>query len=210
MEVALTLESLNKKISNKYDYDEKRIVGIMLARYDIAAVRNIINDCYIYWHHNTGKYLDFFWAGYGAYLCDSEQTSTKIILNFNGNQDRAYFDLEAFITIKNKLNSKLKKQYKDRIQLVLLNYANGKLHFDQSFQIDLEENLDENYTSIREIVEWITNECHSCHDVASLIVKLKSNDIWKKIKGISCTDIIKIILNFFKIVYFKSSIFFTL
>jgi len=188
MELALTLKALNEKVSDKYAYGEKRIVGIVMARYDIAVTRNIINDCYQYWHYNTGKSLDFFWAGYGAYLCPDDQTNTKMILNFNENQNRAYFDLEAFISIKNEINSKLKNQYKDRIQLVLLNYSNGKLHFDESFQIDLEKNLDENYASIREIVEWITNECHSTYDVVSLAKKLKRNNLWKTIKGVTLGD----------------------
>ncbi|MEG0864853.1 MAG: hypothetical protein RSD32_08595 [Oscillospiraceae bacterium] len=194
MELALTLDTLQERVSNKYDYDEKRIVGLMLARYDISLTQNIINDCYQYWHYNTGRTLDIFWAGYGAYLCPSDQTKSKIIMSYPGNNDRAYFDLQAFIGIKNALNDELKRKYKDHIQLVLINFEHGKLHFDNALQIDLEQNIDENYSTIREIVEWITNETRSSHDVVSLVKKLKTKNLLDKIKGISITDTVNIAL----------------
>lgn len=145
MELALTLDSLQEQANYKYEHEEKRIVGIMLVRYDISLTRNLINDCYRYWHYNTGKTLDIFWAGYGAYLYEEDQTETKVIMDFPRNDDRAYFDLEAFIGIKDALNSKLKRRYKDRLQFVLLNFSDGKIRFKDAIQIDLEENLDDNY-----------------------------------------------------------------
>ena len=60
MEEALSLQKLNQKVSYKYDYDEKRIVGIVLARYDLPLTQSIVDSCYLYWHYNTGKAIDFF------------------------------------------------------------------------------------------------------------------------------------------------------
>ena len=193
MEVALDINALNSRVSRKYK-DERRIVGIMLARYDLPLTQSIIDSCYLYWHHNTNKVLDFFWAGYGAFLCPDEQTSNKIILKFDGNNNCAYYDRIAFISIKNEFNNIFKDKYQDKVQLILVNYYDGKLRFNESIKIDLEENLDPNLATIRELVEFITNECASTHDVAKLARTLTSERIKgyvkKQIKGITLSDVL--------------------
>ncbi|GEM_PF-6597845 len=45
---ALSLGELENKISEIYDFDEKRIIGIMLARYDISVVKKVIGESYYY------------------------------------------------------------------------------------------------------------------------------------------------------------------
>ena len=194
MEEALTLQRLKQKVSYKYDYDEKRIVGIMLARYDLPLTQSIVESCYLYWHYNTSKTIDFFWAGYGEYLCPDEESSNKIILKFDGNDTRVYYDRKAFISIKNEFNRIYKKPYQDKLQLILVNYYDGKLHFDQSIKIDLEENLDSNYATLRELIEFVTNECAETYDVADLVRKLKSEYIKdyvkNQIKGITLSEVL--------------------
>lgn len=194
MEDALSIDLLKRKVSQKYEYDEKRIVGIMLGRYDISLTQNVISDCYQYWHWNTGKVLDIFWAGYGAYLCPEKQTATKIILDFPGNDDRVYFDLEAFISIKNELNQLCDKKYRDHMELILANYYDGDIHFKESFKIDLEENIDENYSTIRLLIELIANECRSKDNVVSLIKELKKDKFFDSIKGFKPSDVINFAL----------------
>ncbi len=194
MESALNIQKLNTKISQKYDYDERRIVGIMLARYDLPIAQSIIDSCYLYWHENTNDIVDFFWAGYGEYLCPTDETGNKIILKFNGNDTRVYYDRRAFISIKNEFNRIFKKPYQDKLQLILVNYYDGKLRFDEAIKIDLEENLDSNFATIRELVEFITNECTVLYDVADLARKLKTERIKdyvkNQIKGITLSDVI--------------------
>lgn len=142
MKEALTLERLNKRVSEKYEHGEKRIVGILLARYNLSLTQSIVDSCYFYWHDNTGKALDIFRAGYGAFLSPNEQSHTKIILKFQGNDIRIYYDQRAFITIKNELNQHFRISYQDSLQLILVNYRNGKLIFNESIKIDLEKNYD--------------------------------------------------------------------
>ena len=50
---ALDVKELNIAVSDRYDRSEKRIVGIMLARYDLPLTQTIIDSCYLYWHYNT-------------------------------------------------------------------------------------------------------------------------------------------------------------
>ena len=159
---ALSLNELQNKILERYDHDEQRVVGIMLARYDIGITKEIVDQCYQYWNLNSREYFDVFWAGYGAYLSPSEESATKTILKYRGNEKRAYFDLEAFIEIKDQFNSAFKSPYRDRLQLILVNYRDGKLHFNESLKIDLEENLDLRLTVKRAIVAAVVEiDSHS-------------------------------------------------
>lgn len=187
---ALSLNELQRKILERYDYDEQRVVGIMLARYDIGIIKEIVDQCYQYWDLNSEKYFDVFWAGYGAYLCPSAESETKTILKFRDNDDRIYFDLKAFVEIKKQFNGVFKPPYKDCLQLNLVNYHDGSLHFDESIRINLEENLDTNYAKIREIMEFITQECHSVCQVSSIKRKLKLKRFKGIIKDITLSDVL--------------------
>lgn len=191
---ALTLEKLNKKIEKRYAYDEKRVVGIMMARYDLNLTKDIVEQNYQYWDRNTKKYVDVFWAGYGAYLSPDSETPTKTILKFSGNIDRVYFDLDAFIDIKEEINKHYKKPYEDKLQLILLNYRDGKLWFEESMKMDLEENLDANYAKIRKIMEFVTRECRREHEVAPICRKLKLENFIEDIKGISISDVMNAVV----------------
>lgn len=190
MEEALSLERLKQKVSQKYDYDEKRIVGIIFARYDLPLTQEIINSCYSYWHMNTGKTINIFWAGYGKYIHPDAENEDKIILKFAGNENNVYYDRSAFVSIKREFNRIYQNAYQDRLQLILVNYYDGKLHFDESIKIDLEDNLDPNFATIRELMEFITNECEEKYDVVNLARKLKCERIKDYIKGITFSDLI--------------------
>lgn len=187
---ALSLNELQSKIRDRYEHDEQRVVGIMLARYDIGITKDIVDQCYQYWNLNSRKYFDVFGAGYGAYLSPSEESVTKTMLKYKGNEKRAHFDLEAFIEIKDQFNIIFKSPYKDRLQLILVNYRDGKLHFNESVKIDLEENLDSNYAKIREIMEFVTAECRSAHQVDSIARKLKFEHFKNIIKGVTLSDVV--------------------
>ncbi len=191
---ALRLPELCQQVRERYDHDEKRVVGIMMARYDLDITKAIVEQNYQYWHRNTRKYIDVFWAGYGAYLPPNDETSTKTILNFSGNTQRVYFDLDAFIEIKDQFNNHFSTPYEDKLQLILVNYHDGQLWFNESLKIDLEENLDANYAKIREIMEFVTKECRSEHEVAPIAAKLKLGHLKNIIKGITISDAISTVI----------------
>lgn len=187
---ALTLAKLQEQVSKRYGYDEQRVVGIMMARYDLGVTKEIIEQNYQYWHRNTQNCFDVFWAGYGEYLSPSDESPTKIILKFPDNAQSAYFDLDAFIEIKEQFNEYFNIPYEDKLQLILVNYHNGQLRFSESLKIDLEENLDIHYTKIRTIMEFVTNECRSEYDVTSIAKKLKLRKFKGAFKGITLSDVI--------------------
>ena len=192
---ALSLSELQNMLRKRYDRDEQRVVGIMLARYNIGITKEIVEQCYQYWHLNSRKYFDVFWAGYGAYLPPSDESETKTLLRYQGNKNRVYFDLDAFIEIKDQFINAFKLPYKDRLQLILVNYRDGELHFNESLKIDLEENLDPHYAKIREIMEFVTEECHSAHEVFPVARKLKLEHFKDIIKGVTLSDVVDMAIN---------------
>lgn len=70
---ALSIDEICERVKDRYDYDESRIVGIMLARYNTQLSKQIINDCYSYWHYYADKDFDMFWLGYGEYSADDKE-----------------------------------------------------------------------------------------------------------------------------------------
>ena len=86
---ALSFNGLQNMVRKRYDHDEQRVVGIMLARYDMGIAREIVEQCYRYWDLNSQKYFDVFWAGYGMYLSPSEESATKTILKYEGNEKKS-------------------------------------------------------------------------------------------------------------------------
>lgn len=188
---AFGLKAIEAEVANRYDFDEQRIVGIMLARYDIAVSISIINECYHYWDVNSGKTLDVFWCGYGKYLYPDPNDKKRIPLRPPIDYDGAYFDMVEFVAAKRMLNQRVKKRYNDHIHLILLNYRNGKLHYDESFQIDLEQNVDTNNAKIRSLMEWIALECETTYRVEDLAKHLKQEQYKQELYGISFSEFVQ-------------------
>ena len=86
------------------------------------------------------------------------------------------------------MGNKLKEMFSDDIYAI-----NGKLKFDESFVIDLEDNI----FDPREIMEFITNKCHSCTDVTELLRKFYVSQFKELIKKIKVSDIINITFDMF-------------
>ncbi len=187
---ALTLELLYDKLRERYTPYEQRVVGIMFARYDLRNVQEIIDQNYLYWNLNSNKLFDIYWAGYGAYLSPCEENAYKKILRYAGNDENVYYDMNAFITIKKQFNDVFGVKYKDRIQLILVNYKNHKLRFNESIKIDLEQNIDDNYATIRDIIEFVTDACRATNDVKEIAKQMKLQKVHEWIQGITLSDVL--------------------
>jgi hypothetical protein len=99
------------------------------------------------------------------------------------------------VEIKNEFNEVFKKPYRDKLELILVNYRDGELHFDESVKIDLEQNLDENLGRIRELMEFLTDECRTEYRVQPIARKLKCEELRDSFKGITVSDAISMALS---------------
>ena len=189
----LSIGDINAILNAKYR-GEHRIIGIMLARYDISLVKDVIAECYSYWHENSGRGFDLFWPGYGKHYVD-DLIPYRIPLSLPKNANGIFFDSRTFIECKDALNKYLKLPYRDKFELLLVNYNVDHIEFDKHIRIDLEKNLDPYFGSIREIMEFIISQCKIEYDVSSLRNKKIFYDFKKSIKGISVSDAVNIGVN---------------
>lgn len=181
---ALSLRDIIKNVQYRHEYDERCIVGIMLARYNIRVVQNLIDESYLYWDTTTDRAFDVYWCGYGEYAVPEGMMAVK------GISHDAYFDLKKFCQCVDELDAKVHGEYNDNIQLILVNWYNGRLHFDESARINLEENFGADSSAARSYMHWLLKQCKSGHDVASLLKKNTVHEIRDRIRGLTVSDAI--------------------
>ena len=75
---AFSLEDINNHCNYDYEYGEKRIIGIMLARYNIDASKDIVKQHFDYWNYFSGEKYHIFWLGYGAYAFPREPGQIRV------------------------------------------------------------------------------------------------------------------------------------
>lgn len=78
----------------------------------------------------------------------------------------------------------------DQLQLVLCNVRNGAIKFDEYLIINLEENFDNSSVELRDIMENIIELCKKETKVEVIKYIMAKQSFWKKVKGISFSDII--------------------
>ncbi len=166
---ACSLDTIKYKLSSKYEDGEECIIGIMFARYDITLSQGMINECYQYWHELAGMGFDMFWIGYGEYGCEDNNYKT-IEMTFPGNNTYNYFSTREFIDSVREIKSltRDKWKYNDKIQLMLVNCKDGKIDLSKIIAIDLEKNLGENNSNLRQLVYNIIEYSRSYSDVREI------------------------------------------
>lgn len=166
---ALTIKEIEKYCSYHYEFDEKRIIGIMIARYSIPQSQDMIKQQYDFWNRRTGHYLNVYWLGYGAFIFPNKQG--QFLVGDYGNEPSVYFDTNVFVNEVEKL-----EQYKeicDEIGILLCNYYDGKIHLNESVFFNLEELMENNNQKLRMFADYLLKLCKKEHDVADATVKLK-------------------------------------
>lgn len=190
---AYTLDEIKKSCQQNYEYGEKRIVGIMIARYTIS--QEIIKQQYSFWHYWTGEAVDFYWLGYGAYIHPTE-IGQYLVGDF-GNEVNVYFDTKVFAHGIQELETEIGLKYNDSIGILLCNFYDGRLHIDESAYIDLMYLI--NQYKLREFSNYLIKECKRNHDVADIIFRLRAKRVSYKLfdikPSIFVSDALKRIIN---------------
>lgn len=166
---ALNKSELDKKVQERYERDEQRIVGLMMIRYS-GNNKAYVDDNYSHWDSITSKNFDIFWPGYGNYAINKE-----LVLNFDGNKTHVFFDNNAFIDINNELKDKI-KNYNPKDGgpvLILLNYRNGKLDYSQALVVKLFSRYNSNPYALQQTVNAINGLIYKHHDIKNVFFKYK-------------------------------------
>ncbi|MBK4832598.1 hypothetical protein CU001_1651 [Enterococcus faecium] len=144
----------------------------MLARpHSLNA--SFIKDNYCYWNEFSGKDIDIFWAGYGAY---NPEDKDLIQVEVSGNPHYLQFSNKSFLEVKNAIKKVIPKlKYTDTYPiLVLVDYKQGKICYEDAIVLKLVDDKEQIETSINSTMEFILNlvsDSGSVSDFHKLVIK---------------------------------------
>lgn len=180
-----SFEELENVLSEKYNHEDKKVIGIMFARYDKSSVKELIAQNYEYWHINTKNDFHIAWIGYtydkysrNGGLCDNVREI---------NNQNIYFDRDDYTESKNDLRKRYKIIKRENFEFILVNYYDGQLHFNENIRIDLSQNQD----NIDRIMDLVTDICSESTNIKQVKRKLFNDKFMKTVKGIKFENILK-------------------
>ena len=140
---ALTYQIMLEDISdniNKYGILNDTI-GILVTRPDLPSGKSILNSLE-YFHFRTGKTLNFYLAGYGAYWPNSEYPDGKIVSVIDG--VNWSFSNQKFVQFISELEKYSKWSYSGESELLLIELKNGILSYKNVMLFHLDNMIRDN------------------------------------------------------------------
>lgn len=147
---AITYDSMLENIEEHKN--EKDTIGILLTRPTSAVGRDII-DALPYFHHRSGRSINFYLPGYGAYWYGA-YPDEKNVATINGTQWS--FSNQKYAEFIKSLEKHSRWEYSGESELLLIEYRNGKLDYSNVLRFHLDAMLrDEAITSVNAFFENI-------------------------------------------------------
>ena len=113
-------------------------IGILITRPDLSTGRNIA-DSLEYYHFRSGKTVNFYLPGYGAYWSQQEHPDEKIVTIVNG--VKWSFSNEMFVDFINDLEDHSQWRYSGESELLLVELKDGILSYENAIQLYLDKML---------------------------------------------------------------------
>lgn len=134
-------------------------IGILITRPDLEVGKSIM-DSLNYYHHATGKNINFYLPGYGAYWYKTYPDG-KNVSKIDG-VDWSYSD-KMFVNFIGDMEKYSKWEYSGESELLMLEYKDGILSFDGMMRFYLDDMLRDNViTSVSAFVTKLSKVCE--HD----------------------------------------------
>ena len=125
---ALTYQGMLEEIA--YNVRNKNImndtIGILVTRPDLPTGKEILNSLE-YFHFRTGKTINFYLLGYGAYWPRTEYSDRKEVVEIDG--VKWFFSNEKFVQYIEDLEKYSKWEYSGESELLLIELKEGKLSY---------------------------------------------------------------------------------
>ena len=155
----LSLIDIKNICFQRYGDKDQRVIVIVLARYSIESVRKMVKENYEYWHKISKNEADFYWLGY--YL---ENSKGKVSTPFRSSPDSGVynlnFDIDTYVDGVTKLNLELNKRLGHVTGYLLCNYFEGKIHFEKSVLIQIDELLlNDKESVLRKVTDCLFDAC---------------------------------------------------
>ena len=131
-------------------------LGILITRPDLEVGKSIM-DSLNYYHHATGKNINFYLPGYGAYWYKTYPDG-RIVSKIDG-ADWSDSD-KMFVNFISDMEKYSKWEYSGESELLLLEYKDGILSFDGMMRFYLDDMLRDNViTSVSTFITKLSKVC---------------------------------------------------
>ena len=156
---ALTYQIMLEEISEnirKYGVLDDTI-GILITRPDLPTGKSILNSLE-YFHFRTGKSVNFYLPGYGAYWSKSDYPDGKVVTVIDG--VNWSFSNQMFAQFISDLEKYSKWQYSGESELLLVELENGILSYEGVMQFHLDNMIrDSVIYSVHQFFEQLFRLC---------------------------------------------------
>lgn len=140
-------------------------IGILLTRPKSEAGKNII-DSLPYYHHRSGKSINFYLPGYGAYWHGSYPDEINIV-KIDGTQWS--FSNQKYAEFINDIENNSQWKYSGESELLLIEYRNDSLDYSNVLCFNLDAMLrDDVIPSINMFFEGIFREASKQKSVTQI------------------------------------------
>ncbi len=134
---AITYSSMLENI--RENKTERDTIGILLSRPTSNAGRDII-DALPYYHHRSGRSINFYLPGYGAHRYGA-YPDEKDVAMINGTQWS--FSNLKYVEFIDALEKHSRWEYSGESELLLIEYSNGKLDYSNVLRFHLDAMLED-------------------------------------------------------------------
>jgi len=145
------MAEINKKIKRH------NFIGVMFCNPNTTFCKNEILLHLNYFHHRSGKYINFFCCGYGAYWPEGRYKDQQVVASIDGTAWS--YSNQAFVSVLCEFEKTTKWKYSGENELLLLDVSpsrDDKLNINSAIVCNLEAmNRDKAFTSVRSFFEDI-------------------------------------------------------
>ena len=156
----IMLEEINRNAREEGVLNDS--VGILITRPELPTGKDILNSLE-YYHFRTGKLVNFYLLGYGAYW-NSDYPDSKIVTTIdNVNWS---FSNQMFALFIEDLEKNSKWQYSGESELLLVDLKEGNLSYEKMMQFYLDKMIRDGI--IYSVDQFFENLFRICKDKDSL------------------------------------------
>ncbi|WP_153447184.1 hypothetical protein [Vibrio algicola] len=138
------------------------LVAVLFCNPRTEFCKKEILESLSYLHHRSGKAINIFCCGYGAYWPHGKYPDLEPVTKIDGT-DWLYSD-NAFVSVINEFEDKTNWKYSGENELLLLDVSpsvdNGNLNINNAIVCNLEQmKKDEAFSSVRSLFEKLIRYC---------------------------------------------------
>lgn len=165
---ALTYQGMLEEIA--YNVRKKNIIndtiGILVTRPDLPTGKDILHGLE-YFHFRTGKSINIYMPGYGAYWPETDYPDRKEVVEIDG--VKWYFSNEKFVQFIEDLEKYSKWEYSGESEFLLIELKEGKLSYKCILQFYLDNMIrDGVIVSIHQFFEKVMRICSQTNSVKQI------------------------------------------